>query len=88
MTAPLKQFIGEANRICKDFLWDNKWPKIKHCTLTGDYVIGSYKSVDSDTKFHALKIIWISKLLDDDPQKSIASHLYQHLRGASAFIEI
>ena len=36
MTASTKQFIDEANHVQKEFLWDNKQPKIKHCTLIGN----------------------------------------------------
>ena len=87
MIAPPKQFIDEANCVQKEFIWDNKRPKIKHCTLTGDYSVGGYKSVDVETKFYALKFIWIKKLLDDDfhPRKSMANHLHQSLSGVSVF---
>ena len=87
MIAPSKQFIDEANCVQKEFVWDNKRPKIKHCTLTGDNAVGGYKSVDIETKFYALKFIWIKKLLDDDfhPWKSIANHLYQSFGGVSVF---
>ena len=49
--------------------------------------MGGYKSVDIETKFYALKLIWIKKLLDDDFHrwKSIANHLYQSLGGISVF---
>ena len=82
-----KQFIDEANRVQKEFIWDNKRPKIKDSTLIGDYSVGDYKSVDIETKFYALKFIWIKKLLDDDfhPWKSIVNHLYQSLCGVSVF---
>ena len=43
--------------------------------------------MDIETKFYALKFIWIKKLLDDDfhPWKSIANHLYQALGRVSVF---
>ena len=87
MIAPPKQFIHQANRVQKEFIWDNKRRKIKHCTLIGDYSVGGYKSVDIETKCYALKFIWIKKLLDDDfhPWKSIANHLYQSLGGISVY---
>ena len=55
MIAPPKQFIDEANRVQKEFIWDNKRPEIKHCTLIGDYSVGGYKSVDIETNIYALK---------------------------------
>ena len=87
MIAPPKQFINEANRVQKEFIWDKKRPKIQHCTLIGDYSVGGYKSVDIETKFYALKFIWIKKLLDDNfhPWKSIANNLCQSLDGLWVF---
>ena len=55
--------------------------------MIGDYSMGGYKSVEIETKFYALKFIWIKKFLDDDfhPWTSIANHLYQSLCGISVF---
>ena len=61
MIDPPQQFTDKANRVQKEFIWDNKCPKIKYCTLIGDYSVGGYKSVDIETKFYALKFIWIKK---------------------------
>ena len=48
----------------KDFIWDGKRAKIKHCTLIGDYTDGGLKDVDLASKFTSLKFIWIKKMLD------------------------
>ena len=90
MRATPKQFINQADRVQKEFIWDNKRRKIKHCTLIGDYSVGGYKSVDIETKCYVLKFIWIKKLLDDDfhPWKPIANHLYHHLLEYRFFIAI
>ena len=90
MIAPTKQFIDEANHVQKEFILDNKRPKIKHCTLIGDYSVGGYKSVDIETKFYALELIWIKKLPDDDfhPWKSIANHFYQSIDYSSISLKI
>ena len=55
--------------------------------MIGDYSVGGYKIVDIETKFYALKFIWIKNLLDDDfhPLKSIVNHLHQSLGGVSVF---
>ena len=66
MIYPPNQFIDEANHVQKEFIWDNKRPKIKHCTLIGDYSVAGYKSGDVETKFYALKFIWNKKRFDDD----------------------
>ena len=49
--APPKQFIDDANHVQKEFILDNKRPKIKHCTLIRDYSVGSHKSMDIKTKY-------------------------------------
>ena len=50
----------------KDFIWRGRPPKIKHATLTADYVDGRYKDVDIATKLGSLKIIWIRCMLDNN----------------------
>ena len=63
MIVPPKQFKDEENRVRKEFIWDNKHPKIKQGIMIGDYSVGGSKSVDIETKFYALKFIWIKKNL-------------------------
>ena len=52
-----KQFIDGANHVQNEFIWDNRRPKIKYCTLIGDCSVGGYRSLDTETKFYALKFI-------------------------------
>ena len=46
MLHPSKQTLDQLNLIQKNFIWTGRRPKIKHSTLTGDYINGGYKDVD------------------------------------------
>ena len=61
-----KKNLFGTNRVQKEFIWDKKRSKIKHCTLIRDHSVGGNKNVDIETKSYALKFIWIKKLIDDD----------------------
>ena len=41
-----RQFIKALSEVQKDFVWSKPIPKIKHSSLTGNYVEGGYKDVD------------------------------------------
>ena len=43
MIVPPKQFKDEENRVQKEFIWDNKHPKIKQGIMIGDYSVGGSK---------------------------------------------
>ena len=59
-----KLVIYQLNTLHKSFIWNNKRPKIKHSTLIVDYCEGGYADVDIENKLAALKIKWVTKLLD------------------------
>ena len=40
----------------KNFIWQNKRPKIKHASLISDYSKGGLKDVDIDSKFRSLRL--------------------------------
>ena len=50
MKVPSKFAIGQLNTLHKNFIWNNKQPKIKHSTLIVDYCEGGYKDADIETK--------------------------------------
>ena len=56
MKVPSKFVIDQLNTLHKNFIWNNKRPKIKHSTLIADYCEGGYKDVDIENKIAALKI--------------------------------
>ena len=75
---PSKQVVDQLNVIQRGFIWNNKKPKIKHSTLVADYSEGDYKDIDIKTKFSALKVAWVTRLLDDNshPWKIIPTKLF------------
>ena len=66
MKVPSKLIIDQLNTLHKNFIWNNKRPKIKHSLLIADYCEGGYKDVDIENKIAALKIKWVTKLLDSN----------------------
>ena len=59
-----QEILDDLQSVHKDFIWNRKYAKIKHCTLIGDYIDGGQKDVDLGSKFNeSLKIIWIRKML-------------------------
>ena len=52
-----QEISDDLQSMHKDFIWDGKWAKIKHCTLIGDYPDGGQKDVDLVSKLTALKFI-------------------------------
>ena len=72
------------NYIHKNFIWNNKKPKIKHSTLIADYEEGGYKDVDIKSKILSFKVSWISKLLDTNfhPWKIISNQIFSKVGGA------
>ena len=75
---PNKFVIDQLNTLHKNFISNNKRPKIKHSTLIADYCEGGYKDVDIENKIAALKIKWVTKLLDSNfhPWKIIPNLLF------------
>ena len=58
----IEQLKGLHN---KKFHWNNRVPKIKHSTLTGEYYDRGLKDIDVEAKFKAFKLTWIKRLCDD-----------------------
>ena len=59
-----KQMLDQLNTMQKSFIWSNRKPKIKHSTLIADYGEGGYKDIDIKSKISALKVTWVTRLLD------------------------
>ena len=78
MKCPSKQVVDQLNVIQRGFIWNNKKPKIKHSTLVADYSEGGYKDIDIKTKLSAIKVAWVTRLLDDNfhPWKIIPTKLF------------
>ena len=87
MKVPSKFVINQLNTLHKNFIWNNKRPKIKHSTLIAGYCEGGYKDVDIENKTATLKIKRVTKLLDSKfhPWKIIPNLLFSDIRGTRAF---
>ena len=82
-----KDFTKQLEDLRKNFIWNGRRPKIKHSTLTGDYVDWSYKDVDIETKLSSQRIIWIRRFLDNSfhAQKAIPNSLLNDIGITSIF---
>ena len=83
MKVPSKFIIDQLNTLHKNFIWNNKRPKIKHSTLIADYKEGGYKDVDIENKIAALKTKWVTRLIDKNfhPWKIIPNLLLSDIGG-------
>ena len=57
--------LNHLKEIQKDFLWYQKYPKIKHSTLRKMYENGGLKNVDIEDKIISLQCSWIKRLFDN-----------------------
>ena len=71
--------VVEAIQIIhKEFIQDNKKPKIKHSTMIASYCDGGLKDTDNEAKLHSLRFSWITQLKDQDsfhPWKAAADKI-------------
>jgi hypothetical protein len=68
--------IKQYNTLIRNFIWDNKPPKIKYTTLIATIESGGLKLQDLQTKIEANKVMWIKNLLNiavEQPWKSYLS---------------
>ena len=84
MKTPSKNVVDQLNSIHKNFIWNNKKPKIKHSTLIADYEEG-YKDVGIKSETLSLKVPGISKLLGTNfhPWKIIPNEILSEVGGAN-----
>ena len=78
-----KFVIDQLNTLQKNFIWNNKRPKIKHSTLIADHCEIGCKDVNSENKIAALKIKLVTKLLDSyfHPWKIVPNLLFSDIGG-------
>ena len=76
-----KQIFDQLNTLQKSFIWSNRKPKIKHSTLIADYGEGGHKDIDIKSKISALKVTWVTRLLDTNfhPWKIILNMLFSNI---------
>ena len=58
--------ITQLTQIHKDFIWDEKKPKIKHSTLIANYEDGGLRDIDIFSKIKALQLSWLKRLHDNN----------------------
>ena len=57
--------LNHLKKIQKDFLWYQKYPKIKRSTLRNTYENGGLKDADIEYKIISLQCSWIKRLFDN-----------------------
>ena len=77
------QIINELNKRQKEFIWNEKSPKIKHSTLCNKYESGDLKNLNFLSKVISLQCSWIKRLYDNSshPWKIIPSYLIDTYLG-------
>ena len=85
MKVPSEQLIEQLNIIHKNFVWNNKHPKIKHSTLIASYSEGGYNDIDINTKLSSIKVSWVTRLMGDNfhPWKIIPSKIFSVFGGTN-----
>ena len=64
LTDPPNDFFKKVKQLVVNFLWDGKKAKIAYNTLINSTEQGGLKLVDIETKYRALKMIWVKKSVD------------------------
>ena len=83
-----KHVLDSMQALHRDFIWNSKKPKIKHCTLIGNYSDGGLKDIDLTSKLESLKFSWIKWLRDTTdfhPWKVLANLILKSVGGSSIF---
>ena len=83
-----KHVLDSMQALHRDFIWNSKKPKIKHCTLIGNYSDGGLKDIDLTSKLESLKFSWIKRLRDTTdfhPWKVLANLILKSVGGSSIF---
>ena len=83
-----KCVVEATQTIHKEFIWDNKKPKIKHSTMVASYCDGGLKDIDIEAKFQSLKFSWITWLKDQDnfhPWKVVANTILRSVGCTKVF---
>ena len=83
-----QEIFDDLQSMHKDFIWDGKRAKVKHCTPTGGYIDGGLKDIYLISKFTSLKFIWIRNMLDVKnfhPWIAFADNILRNVGGVNAF---
>ena len=83
-----QEILDDLQSMHKDFIWDEKRAKIKHCTLIRNYIDRGLKDVDLVSKFTSLKFIMIRKMLNTKnfhPWVAVADNILKNVGGVNVF---
>ena len=83
-----KHVLDSMQALHRDFIWNSKKPKMKHCTLIGNYSDGGLKDIDLTSKLESLRFSWIKWLRDTTdfhPWKVLANLILKSVGGSSIF---
>ena len=62
--------MNQPTTMQKQFIWNNKPPKIKHSTLIAPHSKGGLNNVDIEGRLRSLQLLWMAKLLDPKFEQS------------------
>ena len=80
--------VKAIQTIHKEFIWDNKKPKIKHSIMIPSYCDGGLKDTDIEAKFQSLIFSWITRQKDQDnfhSWKVVANKILRLVGGTKVF---
>ena len=83
-----KCVVKAIQTIHKEFIRENKKPKIKHLTTIASYCDAGLKDTDTEAKFQSFKFSWITWLKDQDnfhPWKVVADKILRSVGGTKVF---
>ena len=83
-----KCVVEAIQAIHKEFIWDNKKPKIKHSAMIASYGDGGLRDTDIEAKFQSLKFAWNAQLKDQDNfhrWKVVANKILRSVEGTEVF---
>ena len=83
-----KCVVEAIQAIHKEFIWDNKKPKIKQSTMIASYCDGGLKDTNIEAKFQSHIFSWITRLKDQGnfhPWKVVANKILRSVGGTEVF---
>ena len=70
-----KNDIMKTQMKINKYIWNNRTTTVKHTTLIGEIQQGGLKMVDVESMNMALRLAWLSRLLDQNDWNNIANLL-------------
>ena len=61
-----ERILNRLESIHKKFIWKGKKQKVRHSSITADYMDGGQKDVDISAKIKALQLVWVRRLFEEN----------------------